>query len=143
MTVVPISWRRRQEARVRAATAPVRGAALAAAAAAAAIRHQLTATEHCPDDDPDCLTALYAALQDRRRDVDRVTTEVERLERTQLHYDGRVPADAPRIGGHEATVIAARNLVDRAHDVVVEALDAVATALAHIGHEAAGEPAVG
>ena len=143
MTVVPIAWRRRQEARVRTATAQVRGAALAAAAAAAAIRHQLTAADGCPDGDPDCLSDLYASLQDRRRDIDRVTSEVERLERTQLHYTGRVPVDAPRIGGHEATVIAARNLVDRAHDVVVEALDAASSALSRLGHDPAGEPAAG
>lgn len=121
-------WQR-QEDRVRRGTAAVRGAALAMATVATAVREQLTRSD-CPDGDIDCLRGRHDALLAQRRRVAEVADEVGRLERTAVSYDGPVPADAPRLGGQEPTVIAARALVDRAHDSVLEALNGVRAALA-------------
>lgn len=127
--------RRRHEDRVRRATATLRGAALAVATAAAALAEQLGVGDDCPPGDLDCLTGSYAALLAHRRRVDDVADEMDRLEQAAVRYDGRVPADAPRLGGELPTVIAARTMVDRAHDRVLEALAAVRDALALLDPE--------
>lgn len=121
---------RRHDDRVRRATASLRGAGLAVATAAARLTEQLGAIWDCPDDDLDCISNAYADLLVQRRRVDDVGDELSRLERTPLRYGGSVPADAPRLGGEVSTVIAARNLLDRAHDRILEALEAARTALA-------------
>lgn len=134
-------WRRRRDDRVRRATASLRGAALAVAAAAAALGEQLVTTKDCPDDDLDCLSGTYAQLMDQRQRIARAATEVDRLERTALEYDGRVPSDAPRLGGQVPTVVAARAMVDRTHDRLLEALQVAREALATVDPAAVAEGA--
>jgi hypothetical protein len=141
--MLDMTWRRaRYEARIRAATAQLRGAALAVAAAAAGVREQLTSREDCAPDDVDCLTGAYQALLDDRRVVARVASEIERLEHADVRYDGPVPRNAPRIGGHVPDVAAARSMVDRTHDLVLEALASVRDALARFDDDLVMEPAV-
>ena len=116
--------------RIRAATAGLRGAALAIGASAAAVGEQLGRRDPCPDGDRRCVEAAYADLLRHRHRVALATREISRLERTDVDYAGATPAGAPTVGWHVPSVTAARRLVDQAHDVVAEALDVVRATMA-------------
>ena len=117
---------------MRRATASLRGAALAVAAAAATVAQQLRTGTDCAQDDVDCLSDAYADLLTHEQRMTRVRDEIERLEATPLEYEGAVPHDAPRLGWQVPSVAAARSMVDRTHDLVVEARNTARSALAGV-----------
>ncbi len=127
-----LRWPTTPDDRVRRATASLRGAALAVAAAAAGVAERLASRTGCPDDDAACLEDAYADLLAQRRRLDDAATQVQRLEHATLDYRGRTPRDAPMRGADVPTVIAARAMVDRTHDELLETLAAARAALSRL-----------
>lgn len=131
--------RHRLEDRIRAATAALRGAALAIATTAAAVRDQLETGLGCPEGHPACLEDAYADLLRHKHRVRLASREVARLEATAVQYDGVPPAGAPSMGWHVPSVGAARRMVDQASDLVTEAQRAARDTLTGLGLQVPAE----
>jgi hypothetical protein len=107
---------------VRAATASVRGAALAVAVNAGAALEQIRATLL---DDGTGAVQSYAALVRQRSSLQDADDCLRVLEHRSMHYVRRAPRGAPTTGDDLAQVQVARQLLDDARDALLDRLHAV------------------
>lgn len=106
---------------VRAATASVRGAALAVAVTAGAVLEQARSALL---DDESLAVQSYAVLVRQRTSLQDADGHLRDLERRTMTYGRRVPRDAPSTGGDVPQVQVARQLLDDARDALLDCLHA-------------------